>query len=933
MCICMPVGVMAQQVSQELAMQSVRQFLSSSRHKKVKAKASAPLMVAYEGGKEGEKHFYVFNIDGNDGGFVIAGADKCAKEILGFSESGAFDYASAPDNLKWWLSQYDAQIGEGIKQKSTPRKTAGTRVSVPGLISTKWNQDMPFNCMIPTRSNGDRLYTGCVATAMAQIMNYHQWPESGVGSNSYQFRVDGAELMTFSADYANAHYDWNNMQDAYSSDDDGVSDEAHAVGTLMYHAGVAVNMQYGTGGSGANSSKVGPALVKYFDYDEGVQFHARAYYSDEEWEQLVYDEIKAGRPVYYDGAANSSSGHAFVCHGYDSEYDFYQFNWGWGGKADGFYALTGTGALQPNESGIGGAGSGKAYTIGQTIITGIRKKADGVRVANVCSDASCVMKKNGAVVSSVSIDRSQADSECDIDLIPKPANYSTYSLSFEYAVMLRETTTGRVFYSKPLCIIYDLPCGMYEDTFTTTFNSALAEYNGTYEVIPVYRELGADEWKIMRLPDNKVNTIVVSGGEDDKYAEVAFSISCSDIAVGKTAAISHRDTYSGEITYSSSDNSVASIDEDGIIHAISPGRAVVTAIASSTATMNKCMQAYTVTVFNSQADIPVDQLVLAVPPSFGNGNRISASSCDLSVTVRNGTDNDVTSATVFMTIEADGEEIIDAELSTPRVNAYYTATASFCLASLIEAGKFTAGKQYRICFYCTRTGEAGNYTYSNPCNFPSIAFTYCNDVDVTFKMTNAGYGTLCLPFDAPLPEGLRVYECKSYDGDNVAILSRTQDAVVHGNMPYIVRGSEGEYRFKGPEQAGVSSVYSGMLIGVLSDSYTLQSEHHVLQNHNGNIGFYIVGEGNKKGTNAKQFSCLMQIPGSFGAVEAAAVHPDAIFLVDGDDDAELTGVAVVHESNLEVTEIYSITGTRLNALQRGINVIRQGKDVKKVFVK
>lgn len=397
---------MAQQISVEEAKQSVKQFLGASRVAKVQA-ADSSISLAYTAEENGDACFYVFNI-GTDGGFVITGADEAAQEILAYSESGTFDYATAPDNVKWWLGQYEEQIAEGIKQgvkargdvaESRMRKAA--KQDVADLIKTKWNQSFPFNSGIADvglpREGEYALVTGCVATAMSQVMKYYEYPTKGIGSASCDSRFNG---VTFSANFGNTTYDWSGMKLEYTGKEDINSREAKAVGTLMYHAGVSVNMKYGqskSGGSSAATAEVGRALVKYFGYDKAAQCLSRGSYSNAEWEQIVYDEIKAGRPVMYSGAhydGEKRSGHAFICHGYSANKNMYSINWGWGGYCDGYYALSGTGALRPDGSGIGGAGAGNAYSTDQEILVGIQPDKGNDYIYSLTYDNTTSLESN-----------------------------------------------------------------------------------------------------------------------------------------------------------------------------------------------------------------------------------------------------------------------------------------------------------------------------------------------------------------------------------------------------------------------------------------------------------------------------------------------------------------------------------------------------------
>lgn len=279
-------------------------------------------------------------------GFVIIGANEDnLPSVWGFSES-QFDSETLPPSFKWWLNQ--------CKTKGQAKVQAtNTRESIYPLINTKWGQNSPFNNSIPSLgSNYQPFPTGCTATALSQIMRYWQYPTYGKGSNSYSISYSGVKTLTFSANFQNTRYDWNNMIDDYSYDNYS-NLQADAVSTLMYHVGVAENTRYSGGGSSASTQDGAIALINNFDYDKSIKKANRLFYSDEEWCQLIYDELHNGRPVYYSADKDYEGevqGHAFIIHGYDAENDLFAVNWGWSGYCDGYFSLIGRNPLNPYQS-------------------------------------------------------------------------------------------------------------------------------------------------------------------------------------------------------------------------------------------------------------------------------------------------------------------------------------------------------------------------------------------------------------------------------------------------------------------------------------------------------------------------------------------------------------------------------------------------------
>jgi hypothetical protein len=245
----------------------------------------------------------------------------------------------------------------------------------PLLGDIKWNQGSPYNLQCPTvptgygiSNEGEQSVTGCVATAMAQIMKYHEWPVQGNLSHSYipsGWKNKGYTAPALSADFAQTTYNWANMTPTYNAS--STQAQQDAVATLMYHCGVSVDMNYNVE-SGAVSAAVLIALRTYFDYDLGMNYVLRDFYSASEWKDLLKTELNVGRPVFYHGNS-SGGGHAFVCDGYDSN-DLFHMNWGWGGSSNGYFELS---ALNPSTLGIGGGSGG--YNNGQGMLTGIRPNA------------------------------------------------------------------------------------------------------------------------------------------------------------------------------------------------------------------------------------------------------------------------------------------------------------------------------------------------------------------------------------------------------------------------------------------------------------------------------------------------------------------------------------------------------------------------------
>ncbi len=338
--------------------------------------------------------FYVFNAENQ--GYVIVAGDDCSIPILGYADSGTFDPNNIPPNMQKWLEGYKAEIRYAIENNiaASPEIQAewqtlqsGARVksqtsvtSVAPLISTRWNQSPYYNNLCPfDNTNGERTVTGCVATAMAQVMKYWNYPTTGSGFHSYNHSAYG----TLSANFGSTTYNWANMPTQLTSSSSPTQE--NAVATLMYHCGVSVDMDYdvaSNGGSGAYviSSKSNVthcteyALKTYFGYKSTLQGVEKSYYNNSNWINLLKTELDAGRPMVYAGFGDG--GHCFVCDGYDNN-NYFHFNWGWGGPYNGYFALN---ALNPGSGGIGGGSY--SYNDGQQAIIGIEPVNGGTTPQN-----------------------------------------------------------------------------------------------------------------------------------------------------------------------------------------------------------------------------------------------------------------------------------------------------------------------------------------------------------------------------------------------------------------------------------------------------------------------------------------------------------------------------------------------------------------------
>ncbi len=306
--------------------------------------------------------YYAFNRGEGKGYVLVAADDRFSNEVLGYADEGEFDVDKMPANMKWWLSQYDSalqavqegrikpQMVKMSKHTDMPKETMAPfraeKAEIRPMLTSKWGQGDPYNLKCPTYQ-GERCVTGCVATAMSQIMYYHQYPTRGRGSKSYKWTVNDVTQKTLSSTFSAHTYNYAAMTDTYGA---GSSTESrNAVAQLMYDAGVSVEMGYDPEGSGAAIFDAAISLATYFNYDKSTVRLARDFYEDDEWIEILYSSLAFG-PILYGGQSPTDGGHAFVCDGYRNGY--FHINWGWDGYQDAYFSIDPMGGFSEGQEAI-----------------------------------------------------------------------------------------------------------------------------------------------------------------------------------------------------------------------------------------------------------------------------------------------------------------------------------------------------------------------------------------------------------------------------------------------------------------------------------------------------------------------------------------------------------------------------------------------------
>ncbi len=357
-------------VDKQQAQQQAQAFFAK-KGKVLKKSATPHKAPRKAAGAADEAYYYVFNSEGNNGFVIVSGDDRTAP-VFGYSDTGSFDEKNIPENMRAWLAGYVDEIKAldsetPVVSSDAPltrmRKAESVMRPIAPLITTKWDQDSPYNDNCPTY-NGSKCATGCVATAMAQVMYYYRAQSVNATTAEIPAYTISKRGISIPATPASSPIDWANMTDTYSSSSTAAQNAA--VAALMAYCGRSVEMEYGPS-SGAVSQYVPSALEKYFGYATGGLCISREAYTLQEWEDMVYEELLAKRPLFYSGSS-AGGGHAFVVDGYDGE-GLFHFNWGWGGMSNGYFLLQ---VANPgNNSGIGASATSDGYASKQSAIFGV----------------------------------------------------------------------------------------------------------------------------------------------------------------------------------------------------------------------------------------------------------------------------------------------------------------------------------------------------------------------------------------------------------------------------------------------------------------------------------------------------------------------------------------------------------------------------------
>ena len=539
-------SLMAGVVTEDEALLRAKAFLTERGRQPVLRAASALRRAP----STANRSYYVYNI-GENSGFVLVSGDDRTPAILGYADEGAWQEERLPEALRDLLRCYEAEIEwlDGHETSLQPARRA-IRQSIAPMVTTHWDQGAPYNQYCPDvtykdandQDKTERTVTGCVATSMAQVMNFHQWPAGATQEVAgYTTVTRGLELSALPA----TTFDWSHMSPTYGGEN--TAEEKAAVAELMQYCGASIRMNYNissVGGSSAYNACVAEALKTFFGYDNGVDYVSRRCYSYTDWIDLIYSELAARRPVIL-GGQSCGGGHSFVCDGYEGD-DFFHINWGWSGSSDGFFRMS---ALSPYVQGIGGSSTLDGFSFSQEAVIGIQPRQSG--------DGHCSLSLEGlqftasdASLTSTYHRASFSEDFTGVALYVVLCNYSYNVSHFDYAVQLVDDD-GMVRQT------------LMEETAAFSFNSDVfvssnslsidhALPNGTYSVRVVCREKDADYWQTCYGATSLPMTVTIAGNDLTLSASylrnASESLSCGAIQVSDTPLQGQEVTVMASIT-------------------------------------------------------------------------------------------------------------------------------------------------------------------------------------------------------------------------------------------------------------------------------------------------------------------------------------------------------------------------------------------------
>ena len=799
----------AESVPMNEARQKAQAFFSSNGVQIASEVYRAPRKGQFATTSDEAAAYYVFNA-ADEAGFVVISGDDRTDAVLAFADHGSFDINRIPAPVRAMLDSYAAQIGhlnetdEAAAQLMlrAPRRVQ-THLDVAPLIQTHWGQGAatavghPFNMMCPV-SGADYCLTGCVATAMAQVLKYHEYPkDSTIVIPSYFSNLTIGTLPAL----PRVLLDWANMKDSYSG---GETDStAQAVATIMRYCGQSVKANYGTGGTSAYDSNIPSALRNCFGYDAGIRYVKRESYTIADWDELIYGELSQGRPVIYNGQS-SGGGHSFICDGYrvKSGVGYYHINWGWEGLADGYYKLA---LADPEDKGAGGGTSVDGFSASQSAVIGIRPDQGGT-----LDDAAPMMWGTEATVEGTQVKI-------------KFQNLGTASFNGKLGLAVIDEYNN----IQKVISQYTIPnFPANANTYSQSTFELKTLANGSYRLAPISQENGESSWRVCGLKGLFIE-VVMKSRQIDSYVihpEIKIEI------VGRSMT-GHRltferqeielrlhntgDEFNGVLYLCGKlpDSNPVLYAQSGLALEVDASETVkfgFTPQTEGTYTLMLCADSKMKNVL-SQTEVQID----AAPTSRAQLSLVEdylelADSVTYSVTLTNNGSDPYLRPVTFRLYQS------------PQLSGTYPMieqkTVSFDLPVGETKTYECVFKGLPKAFYAIEACYAPYFAYSNTQRVQLTRFSY-EPYTLTISEERRS-ATLILPFTATRPQGVSIYTLE-FDTEN-QLLARHEwtNTTVPAYTPLLVVAQPGDYTFVSTIPMAMSTIPSApTTVGVATGVY------------------------------------------------------------------------------------------------------------------
>lgn len=456
-----------------------------------------------------QQSYYVFP-NANSKGFTIVSGDDRLPEIVGYSSQGSYDENNLPEGFVSFMKAYQnlynkVNLGDAEALKNLAeikawrnKKNASAETSsavAPLLGNIEWDQTSPYNNMCPRYDSVHVAATGCVATAMAQVMAYYKYPKQlKADIPGYVNRWNGIPMEIPTITREEGVYDWDNMLPKYNKEANATQQQKDAVAKLMYHCGAAVQMNYGPESAAAVSAT---KLAKYFGYDADLMMDLnRSSFSLDKWMQIIDTELAAGRPVLYSGQA-SDDGHQFICDGKDGE-GLYHINWGWSGSQNGYFDLS---LLNPEKGGTGSGNSTEGYNRLCSMTIGIAPD-NGVVDAPLATVPDIKAMNYGFLETTTKDTRENPDEAFDFWLDYGLGNQTYQAFSGYVALgILQKDGSYRIVSQKAHINVDPIPGEGMISVVDVNFRVNEAFEVGTVTLCPLYSKDG-ENWTLCDIPSS-----------------------------------------------------------------------------------------------------------------------------------------------------------------------------------------------------------------------------------------------------------------------------------------------------------------------------------------------------------------------------------------------------------------------------------------------